>query len=156
MKRKVSFDSINTGTEDNEGNIIYREQETERSKEKILLKPIIQNFDSDDFDSFPYSDTFQSIGRNSGKWFMSSHNSDNEFICCTSTEGEDENNAGIICDCCDCRTHEDEIHYSELEEECLCDDCGKWIDERDDICREENAIYNNYSGSYHYSRDLDT
>tara|TARA_R110002167_G_scaffold9284_2_gene42559 strand:- start:435 stop:1682 length:1248 start_codon:yes stop_codon:yes gene_type:complete len=132
------------------------ERETERSKERILLKPIILDFDADNFESFPYSDTFQSIGRNSGKWFLNDNSGDTDFVCCRSTEGEDENNSGQNCDCCDSRiTDEDYIHYSEVEEEYLCDDCSTYIEEREDTCRSDNAIYNNHTGDYHYCNDLD-
>jgi hypothetical protein len=132
------------------------ERETQESKECILLKPIIKDFDADDFESFPYSDTFKSIGRHSGKWFLNSNQGDDDFICCQSTEGEDENNSGQNCDCCEERiTDEDYIHYSELEQEYLCDDCATYIDEREDTARRENTTYNNYSGEYLYTPDLD-
>ena len=154
VKRKIVTETINTGRNDKDEQPIYRDVETERSKEKILLKPVILNFDSDDFESFPYSDTFQSIGRHSGKWFIHSNSGDNDFICCTSTEGEDENDSGTVCECCDCTTHEDEIRYSEVEEEYICDDCSTYVEERDDVCREENALYNNYTGCSIYKYDI--
>ena len=73
-----------------------------------------------------------------------------------STEGEDENDTGTFCECCDERiTDEDYIHYSEVEEEYLCDDCSTYIEERDDSCRSDNALYNNYSGNYIYRYDVE-
>ena len=33
--------------------------------------------------------------------------------------------------------------------------CAIYIDERGEYCNESNAVYNNYSGSYHYQSDLD-
>jgi len=148
VKRKVITETL-TDLEGKE-----TERETERSKECILLKPIIKDFDADDFESFPYSDTFQSIGRNSGRWFIDSNSGDDSFICCRSTEGQDENDSGSMCDCCEERTHEDEIHYSEVEQEYLCDECGVWIEERDDTARIGNTTYNNHTGESHYSHDL--
>tara|TARA_R110000824_G_scaffold202163_1_gene386388 strand:+ start:1103 stop:2338 length:1236 start_codon:yes stop_codon:yes gene_type:complete len=130
------------------------ERETERSKGRILLKPLIPDFDYDNFESFPYSDTFQSIGRNTGRWFIDDNSGDDSFIKLTSTEGEDENNSGSMCDCCGERQHEDEIHYSEVEEEYLCDECSTYIEEREDVCRQENSMYNNYTGNYHYCDDI--
>ena len=156
VKRKIIIETINTGQVDKNGERIYKEEETQRSKERILLKPIIKDFDSDDFDSFPYSDTFQSIGRNSGKWFIDDNSGDNDFICLRSTEGEDENNSGEYCACCDDLVRDaDYIRYSECEDEMLCDDCCTYIEERDDMCRSENALHNTYSGDYIYRFDVE-
>ena len=132
---------------------ITRDNDTEN---KILLKPIIKDFHSDDFDAFPYSDTFRSIGKHSGKWFIDDNEGDNNFICCQDTEGQDKNDTGQNCDCCEERiTDEDYIHYSEIEDEYLCDDCSTYISEREDSCRSDNAVYNNYSGEYIYRYDIE-
>ena len=135
---------------------IFKDVERANENEnKITLQPIIKNFDVDDFDCFPYSDSFASIGRQSGKWFINANNGDNNFICCQSQSGQDENNAGTVCDCCNERIDEDYITYSDIEEEYLCDDCAVYIEEREESCRTENATYNNYTGNYIYSGDLD-
>ena len=87
---------------------------------------------------------------------LDDNNGDDDFVCCRSTEGQDENDSGETCSCCDERiTNEDYIHYSEVEEEMLCDDCCTYIEERDDICRSDNALHNNYSGVYIYRHDID-
>ena len=156
VKRKIITETINTGKDDENGERIYKEEETSRSQEAILLKPIIKDFDYYDFDSFPYSDTFQSIGRSSGKWFLNDNQGDDDFVCCRSQDGQDENDTGTICDCCEERiTDEDYIHYSECEEEYLCDDCSTYISEREDTCRSDNALYNNYTGDYIYRYDVE-
>ena len=156
VKRKIETEQINTGKVDKNGDRIFTEAETERSKKRILLKPIIKDFDYYDFEGFPYSDTFQSIGRSSGKWFINDNSGDGNFVCCRSTEGEDENNSGTNCDCCEERiTDEDYIRYSEVEEEHLCDDCSIYIEERDDTCRSDNALYNNYTGYHIYRYDVE-
>ena len=152
VKRKIITEEVDIGEGDK---IQYEERETEQSKERILLKPIIKDFDYSDFESFPYSDTFQSIGVNSGNWFLSDNCGDMNFIKLTSTEGENDNDSGTCCDSCEERIHEDEVHYSDVEEEYLCDECSVWIEERDAVVRTENSTYNNYSGEYHYSHDLD-
>ena len=150
VKRKIITET-HTDTEGKE-----TERETERSKERILLKPKIKDFDYSDFESFPYSDTFQSIGRNSGNWFIDDNSGDGNFIKLTSTEGEDDNDSGTMCDCCNERINdEDYIHYSEIEAEYLCDDCSTYIEEREDSCRTDNAVYNNHTGDYHFCNDLD-
>tara|TARA_R100000963_G_C4640489_1_gene104142 strand:+ start:529 stop:1680 length:1152 start_codon:yes stop_codon:yes gene_type:complete len=135
---------------------IYKEaQRTKGNSNRITLSPIIKDFNSCDYEYFPYSDTFQSINRYNGKWHILDNTGDCDYICCRSTEGEDENDTGSICDCCDERVHEDEIHYSEIEGEYLCDECAVYIDERDDTARASNTTYNNYSGEYIWSDDLE-
>ena len=156
VKRKRIFETINTGKADKEGNTIYKEEETQRSKDRILLKPIIVDYEEDDFTYFPYSDTFQSIGRHSGRWFITDNAGDNDFICCRSQHGEDENADSLSCESCGEHFHEDEIFYSEIEEEYLCDECSIYVEERDSSVRESNAIYNNYTGNYHYRYDIDS
>ena len=139
--------------------LIYNYNQLQRNNhddDKITIQPIIKDFDTDNFDCFPYSDTFKSIGRRSGKWFLNSNNGDSDFICCQSTNGEDENNSGQLCNCCDeMINNEDYISFSELEDEYLCDDCSTYISEREDSCRSDNALYNNYTGEYIYRRDLE-
>ena len=49
---------------------------------------------------------------------------------------------------------EDGIYYSELEDDYVCDDCSCYIEERGESCSRDNATYNNYSGDYHYTNDL--
>lgn len=156
VKRKRIFETINTGRADKEGNTIYKEEETQRSKDKLLLQPIILNWNEDDFTNYPYSDTFQSIGKTSGKWFINENAGNNNFICCRSQHGDDENADNSCCDSCGESYHEDEVYYSEIEEEYLCDECAIYIEEREGSVRSTNAIYNNYTGYYHYRYDIDS
>ena len=150
VKRKI----ITETHTDTEGKETVRE--TARSKERILLKPLIPDFNVDDYESFPYSDTFQSIGRNSGRWFIDSNCGESNFIKLTSTEGEDDNDTGVICECCDSMVNdEDYIHYSECEEAYICDDCSTYIEERDECVMSDNATYNNHTGNYHYTPDIE-
>ena len=156
VKRRIKVETINTGKEDENGKTIYTEAETQESKDSILLKPFIVDYEEENFTNFPYSDTFRSIGRTSGKWFLGCNQGDDEYICCQSQNGEDENDTGTNCECCNERvTNEDYIHYSEIEEEYLYDECCCYIEERDESCRMDNAIYNNYSGNYHYRYDIE-
>ena len=129
-------------------------EETERSKAKILVSPLIKDFNYYDFEAFPYSDTFQSISRNSGKWYISDNEGDGNFVCCLDTDGQDKNNFGEECECCEERFNSEDLIYSEVEGESLCEHCAVYIDERDDYCREDNATYNNYTEQYIYSYDL--
>ena len=103
---------------------------------------------------YPYLDSFR-WGEELSQNYSFDMDEDNAHIILDSTAGDYTEGNTIVCDCCGERFHEDEVHYSELEEEYLCDDCSTYIEERDSSCRNENAIYNNYTGYYHYSNDLD-
>tara|TARA_R110000744_G_scaffold2922_3_gene11614 strand:+ start:1083 stop:2258 length:1176 start_codon:yes stop_codon:yes gene_type:complete len=155
---KLSNEDMNDIEKEFNINIFHKvkrkEEEAAEDKDTLILSPKINDFNADDFDSFPYSDTFQSIGRTYGKWQTDDNQGDDNYVCCRSTEGQDENDSGSMCDCCEERTHEDEIHFSEVEQEYLCDECGVWIEERDDIARIGNTTYNNHTGESHYSHDL--
>ena len=130
-----------------EGTKKFKQVETDESKNCVSLKPIIKDFDICDFDNFPYSDTFRSIGRDSGKWFLNCNEGNSDFVCCQSQNGDDENNNLTSCD-------EDYIYYSDYEDEYLCDDCSVYVDERDVSVRRENASYNDYSNTYHVTDDI--
>ena len=103
---------------------------------------------------YPYLDTFR-WGEELTQNYSFDMDEDNANIILDSTAGDYSEGSLIICDCCGERFHEDDVYYSELEEEYLCNDCSTWIEEREQNVRNENAIYNNYTGDYHYSNDLD-
>ena len=107
-----------------------------------------------ELENYPYLDTFRyGTLRSQNINFEECENSCDiilEDTCGSYTDAEANE-----CDCCGDRVHEDEMRYSELEDESLCDDCCIYIDERDDYCRTDNATYNSYSGHYHYQSDLD-
>jgi len=153
VQRKIQTQTINTRNGNNK--VEVKEEETQDSKNTLTLSPKIKDFDYYNYEAFPYSDTFQSIGRTYGKWHLSDNSGDTNYVSCRSTEGEDENDSGTICECCDERIQEDEIHYSEIEAEYLCDECCTYIDEREDSCRSDNAVYNNYTGCYIYRFDIE-
>ena len=118
------------------------------------MQPIIPNFDYDNFDYFPYSDTFRSISKNSGKWYLNSNEGNDTFVMLTSQDGNDDNVNSSCCDCCGDAYNEEDVYYSDFEDEYLCDDCSVYIDERDVSVRRDNATYNDYSNTYHLSDDL--
>ena len=136
---------------------IYKQASTYGSdKDRLKLEPIINDFDIDNYECYPYSDTFQSLDKDSGQWDISDNSGDSDYICFRSTEGEDENDTGVICECCSNRvSDEDYIHYSECEEAYICDDCSTYIEERDECVMSDNATYNNYTGNYHYTPDIE-
>ena len=107
-----------------------------------------------ELENYPYLDTFRyGTLRSQNINFEECENSCDiilEDTCGSYTDAEANE-----CDCCGDRVHEDEMRYSELEDESLCEDCCVYIDERDDYCRADNSTYNTYSGHYHYQSDLD-
>ena len=128
--------------------------ETNLSKKCVTLKPKLSK-NVENICHFPYSDTFMSISKETNFWDLKEYEGFSNYVCCRSQDGDDLNDRCKTCDCCGESFEEDYIHYSEVEEEELCDDCGTYIHERNDTCRTENATYNNYSGEYHYAYDLD-
>ena len=146
VKRKITTETINTGKEDKNGETIYTEEETERSKNKILVRCLIPNFDYSDYDYYPYCDTFQSIGKNSGKWFLNSNCGDYDYVCCQSQHGEDENDSGTLCECCDSRYNEDDISYSEYDGCYYCYDCATYSDYEQDTILCDNLVEHHRTG----------
>ena len=50
---------------------------------------------------------------------------------------------------------EDDLVFVETEEMSICEDCATYCDERDEYILTDEAIYNNFTGQYHYRPDLD-
>ena len=111
-----------------------------------------ENFFS--LNKFPYMDTFRYLqeGREN-IYLMHSDNEEHEYIL-DSTAGDYTQTNQNTCECCSERVAEDETYYSDIDGEQLCSDCAVYIEEREDYAREEFCTYNNFSGVYHYSNDL--
>jgi len=107
-----------------------------------------------ELENYPYMDSFR-WGKETRSNISFDCDEDNSDYILEDTGGNYTEGSGMICDCCGESTHEDEMQFSDCEDENLCQDCSTYIEERGDICRSENATYNNYSGDYHYNRDLD-
>jgi len=107
-----------------------------------------------ELENYPYMDTFR-WGKETRNNISFDSDEDNREYILEDTCGNYTEGGGAICDCCGESTHEDEMQYSDCEDENLCDDCSTYIEERDECCRTENATYNNYTGNYHYQNDLD-
>jgi hypothetical protein len=103
---------------------------------------------------YPYLDTFR-WGEELTENYSFDMDEDNADIILDSTAGDYTEGGGSICDCCGERFHEDDLNYSEVEDEYLCENCSTYIEERGEVVREENAVRNNYTGEYHYNNDLD-
>jgi len=110
-----------------------------------------------DINYYPYADTFKYICHNSSLYFNLSCDDDETKFILDCTDGDitnKENNQECMCCGGSFNEDDDEIHYSELEDDYVCDDCSIYIEERGESCSRDNATYNNYSGDYHYTNDL--
>ena len=128
--------------------------------EKFVFKcnkntpPFVISLDIDEvrgLDSHPYLDTFRYLDEDG---YLSYDESDS-IIHFDLTDGYFTEASGQCCDECGESLPEDERYYSEISDETLCQDCAIYIDERDEYCNINSAVYNSYSGSYHYDGDLD-
>ena len=106
-----------------------------------------------ELECYPYADTFR-YGKELSENIKFSDDEDQSDYILEDTGGTYTEGSSGFCECCEDRVDEDYLHYSECEEEYLCDNCSEYIEEREDVCRENNATYNSYSGNYHYCHDL--
>tara|TARA_R110002051_G_scaffold85502_4_gene150712 strand:+ start:1347 stop:2555 length:1209 start_codon:yes stop_codon:yes gene_type:complete len=99
---------------------------------------------------YPYMDSFKYLREDT----LTRQEEDADKIldstCGSYTELEPEQECGDCGESYD----EDEIRYSELEDDYICDDCSCYIEERDDTCYQDNAVYNSCTELYHYREDL--
>ena len=140
-----------------ESYILNKYQHTVTKKFKFTCNrstpPFIVSLDYDkvmNLNAWPYLDTFRYMDEDG---YLSIDASDAKIIF-DQTNG-DYTEAGKCCDNCGHTMHREDEIYSELDEQYLCSDCAIYIDERGEYCNESNAVYNDYSGSYHYAYDLD-
>ena len=140
-----------------ESYILNKYQHTNTEKFKFLCDratpPFIVSLDFDEvmnLNAWPYLDTFRYMDENG----YLSYDEDGATIIFDQTNG-DYNEAGRCCDNCGAHIDREDEIWSEIDEEYLCSDCAIYIDERGEYCNESNAVYNDYSGSYHYAHDLD-
>jgi len=99
---------------------------------------------------YPYMDSFKYIDDSE---ILSIDDSDSVKIL-DQTNGEYTNASQCCCDECGESVHRDEIVYSELDDQELCEDCFVYVDERGAYANRNNTYYNDYSGVYHYEDDL--
>lgn len=140
-----------------ESYILNKYQHTNTEKFKFLCDratpPFVVSLDIDEvinLDYFPYLDSFRYLDDTG----YLSHDEHDAKIIFDQTDGG-YNEVGKCCDNCGAHIDREDEIWSELDEETLCSDCAIYIDERGEYCNESNAVYNDYSGSYHYAQDLD-
>ncbi len=104
-------------------------------------------------ENYPYMDSFRWGGELRENIKFDADEDSHDYIL-DSTAGDYTEGNSEICDCCGERYNEDEIRWSEVEDCMICDDCGVYVEEREDIVRQDNATYNTLTGLYHYTPDL--
>ena len=143
-----SLTHVKQGT-DSEGEKIHYFKSISVPNFSIQIKQDVFN----ELESYPYLDTFRwGTATTNNIKFTDCEDSCNYIL--DSTSGYYTDGDTNICDCCEERTDEDYLTYSDYEEEYLCQECSTYIDERDDIIRTDNAVYNSYSGHYHVESDI--
>jgi len=106
-----------------------------------------------ELEKYPYMDSFRWAKELTDNYSFSADEERADIIL-ESTEGEFTEGGANICDCCDERVNEDYGSYSEVDNEFLCEDCGVYLEDREDTCRESNAIYDSYREVYCYDGDF--
>ena len=76
--------------------------------------------------NYPYMDSFRWGKELNENIKFDADEDSNEYIL-DSTCGDYTEGGGSICDCCGERFHEDDLNYSEVEDEYLCENCSTYI-----------------------------
>ena len=107
--------------------------------------------DVEDLEFYPYADTFKYVA-DKGLTCMDDQTGHILTLDCTdgeATEAEPKN------ECCECgEIDDDQVFYSEIEDDYICGDCSTYIEERNEYCLTDNALYNNHTGNYHWASDI--
>ncbi len=103
----------------------------------------------EDLDSFPYMDTLKYIDDSN----LLNVEQEDAIIILDQTDGE-YTSKECTCDECGYSFDEDDLEYSEIDNQDLCSDCREYIDERGEFINSTNALYNEYTGYFHYSGDI--
>ena len=118
--------------------------------------PFTIQIDLDTFqrlDCYPYADTFRWGKELSTNVKFSDDEDDCDYIL-DNTDGYYTEGNGNMCDSCEENVQEDYGSYSEVEGEYLCEDCSVYLEDREDVCREHNSMYDSYREVYVYEDDV--
>ena len=108
---------------------------------------------SDSYNYYPYLDTLKHFDTYHQKLTTDEeHGSD--ILKLDRTDGE-ANPMLCTCDQCGGEMYEEERIYIETESVDVCEHCATYCEERDEYILTDDAVYNSYSGTYHYRGDLD-
>ncbi len=107
----------------------------------------------DAYNFYPYLDTFQYF--NTYHQTLSNDQEHSSDILRLDNVSGEASNSMKICEHCGQEHEEEETIWIETEGIDVCQDCATFCDERDEYILTDEAVYNNYSGTYHYRGDLD-
>ena len=107
----------------------------------------------ENLDAYPYADTFR-WGKELSNNIKFSTDEDECSYILENTDGEYTEGGGNYCECCEENVAEDYGSWSEVEEEWLCENCSEYLEDRQDVCRESNTIYDSYREIYCYDGDF--
>ena len=101
---------------------------------------------------YPYCDTFQFFDSDCSNL---SCEEDCGAIRLDGTGGEATEQQSECEQCGDRYDSEEDGAYIDTSDMSVCSDCATYCDERQEYILTDEAVYNNYSGCYHWSDDLD-
>lgn len=138
---------------------IQKELEKQHSQ---ILKISCSNYASfdvmlnkNDYNSYPYMDSFQWFNTYS-QTLTADEENDSETLKLDCTSGGYSNTTRCECEHCGYEVeHEDDLMWVETADASVCEDCATYCDEREEYILTDDAIYNNYTGQYHYCNDLE-
>ena len=136
---------------------IHRKYENMTETKSVRLNTY-PNFDVEllnySYNYYPYLDTLRQFNT-STQTLTHDEDKGSEILVLDSTCGECSNQT-YECESCGYDVgHEDDLRYVETDEMNVCEDCCVYCEERDEHILTDEAIYNNFSGTYHYRPDLD-
>ena len=108
---------------------------------------------SDEYSYYPYCDTFAYFDT-INQTISSSEESGSHILQFCEIDGTARESAKE-CEQCGGHMSEDYEVWIETAQMSVCDDCCTYCDDRDESILSDDAVYNNYTGNYHYRDDLD-
>lgn len=157
IKRAYKLNNLNCYNKSQIESQLIKIHDLKRTKLNAFIKKTKPSFfldvcptDVEDLEFFPYMDTFKYVA-DKGLTCLDEQTGHILTLDCTdgeATPAEPQN------ECIDCGCSDEDVFYSELEDEYICNDCSVYIEERGESCLSDNAVYNNYSGVYHWTSDI--
>ena len=106
------------------------------------------------YDRFPYMDSLQWFDTCEGR--LTPEREKGSYVFTLDSTCGDYSTSAHECEECGYDVEdEDDLHFVETAEQSCCDDCATFCDERDEYIMSDDAVYNNYTGCYHYRQDLE-
>ena len=102
-----------------------------------------------DLEYYPYLDTFRYYNEREGILRANRDSSYTEYL-----DRTDGHNNNCVCDGCSENFSEEDISYSDIESCYICNDCGVYLEDREETVFESSTTYDNFREVYLYSNDL--